>query len=112
MRQSIQWQRLGGDEFTILLEDIHDLSDATRVAEDINSALAAPFHLNGYEIFVTTSIGIAVNSSVGQEENSKCDLLRDADIALYQAKAQGGGRYVVFDASRAKRCDRAFAIRN
>ncbi|MBD1926777.1 EAL domain-containing protein [Trichocoleus sp. FACHB-90] len=91
--------RLGGDEFTILLEDIHDLSDATRVAEDINSALAAPFHLNGYEIFVTTSIGIAVNSSRGQEENSKSDLLRDADIALYQAKAQGGGRYVVFDAS-------------
>ncbi|MBD1935311.1 MULTISPECIES: EAL domain-containing protein [Cyanophyceae] len=91
--------RLGGDEFTILLEDIHDLSDATRVAEDINSALAAPFHLNGYEIFATTSIGIAVNSSRGQEENSKSDLLRDADIALYQAKAQGGGRYVVFDAS-------------
>jgi diguanylate cyclase (GGDEF)-like protein/PAS domain S-box-containing protein len=88
--------RLGGDEFAILLEDIQDLSGATQIAERIKQALALPFNLNGYEVFTTASIGIALYTpSYIQPEN----LLRDADIALYRAKALGKARYEIFNLS-------------
>ncbi|WP_199300327.1 bifunctional diguanylate cyclase/phosphodiesterase [Trichocoleus sp. FACHB-262] len=88
--------RLGGDEFAVLLEDIPDLSDATQMAERIKQALALPFNLSGYEVFTTASIGIALYTpSYVQPEN----LLRDADIALYRAKAVGKACYEVFNLS-------------
>jgi predicted signal transduction protein with EAL and GGDEF domain len=86
--------RLGGDEFTILLEDIRDVSDAIRVADRIERELALPFVVAGQEIFVSASIGIApsvTGYAVAQ------DILRDADIAMYRAKAQGKARWEVFD---------------
>ena len=86
--------RFGGDEFTVLLEDIKDVTDATNVARRIQDTLKLPLHLNGYEILTTASIGIALNSSnYEQPEN----LLRDADIAMYHAKKQGKARYAVFN---------------
>lgn len=87
--------RLGGDEFAILLEGIQDVSDAIRVAEAINQILMTPFYLDGCEIFMTISIGIALNTS---SNNKPENLLRDADIAMYSAKAKGQSRYEVFDA--------------
>ncbi|HEY9859658.1 MAG TPA: EAL domain-containing protein [Candidatus Obscuribacterales bacterium] len=88
--------RLGGDEFAVLLEDIQSLSCATQIAERIKHALALPFNLNGYEVFTTASIGIALYTpSYVQPGN----LLRDADIALYRAKALGKARYEVFNLS-------------
>lgn len=86
--------RLGGDEFAILLEGIQDVSDAIRVAEAINQTLVAPFYLDSCEIFMTLSIGIALNTS---NNNQPEDLLRNADIAMYSAKAKGQSRYEVFD---------------
>jgi PAS domain S-box-containing protein len=88
--------RLGGDEFTVLLYDIRDASDAIRVSERIASRLATPFTLNGQEIVISASIGIALSTTPhsGAEE-----LLRDADIAMYRAKRAGKARCEVFDSA-------------
>jgi diguanylate cyclase (GGDEF)-like protein/PAS domain S-box-containing protein len=86
--------RLGGDEFTILLEDVHEIAEAIKVAERINSALSRHFLVDGRQVFVTVSIGITA-SRVGHHQPH--DLLREADIAMYQAKAQGKASYAVFD---------------
>jgi diguanylate cyclase (GGDEF)-like protein/PAS domain S-box-containing protein len=86
--------RFGGDEFTILLEDVRDASDAVRVADQITRNLSAPFSLESREVYVTTSIGIALGTS-GNERPT--DLLRNADVALYSAKASGSATYEVFD---------------
>ncbi|EDX70671.1 PAS fold family [Coleofasciculus chthonoplastes PCC 7420] len=85
---------LSGDEFTILLEDIKDIKDATRVAERIQATLKAPFNLNNHEVFTSASIGIAL-SSTGYERSE--DILRDADIAMYRAKELGKARHEIFD---------------
>ncbi len=95
--------RLGGDEFTILLQAIDDVNQATLVAERIHQQLNAPFHLDGHEIFTGVSIGIVMSREVRQgiccitDYDRPEDLLRDADTALYRAKALGKGRYEVFD---------------
>ncbi len=92
--------RLGGDEFTLLLDDIEDVSDATRVADRIQRDLNLPFNLHGQEIFTSASIGIAL-SATGYDRPD--DLLRDADIAMYRAKALGKARYEVFDTAMHER---------
>jgi diguanylate cyclase (GGDEF)-like protein/PAS domain S-box-containing protein len=88
--------RFGGDEFTMLLEDIGHAGQATRVAERIQMELAVPFRLQGQEIFATASMGIAyAGSGYARPE----DLLRDADNAMYRAKSLGRARYEVFDSA-------------
>jgi PAS domain S-box-containing protein len=86
--------RLGGDEFTVLLEDIEDPSDALRVAERIQAAVAAPFHAAGREVQASASIGIALSTAAHDQAE---DLLQHADIAMRRAKAYGGSRREVFD---------------
>jgi predicted signal transduction protein with EAL and GGDEF domain len=89
--------RLGGDEFTILVEDIRDPSDAVRIAERIQRTVAVPVSLgDGQEVFTSASVGIAVSASV---HGSDDHLVRDADAAMYRAKASGGDRYAIFDAT-------------
>ncbi len=90
--------RLGGDEFTVLLEGIEQTSDATAVAHTIQAALNQPFQIDGHEFFITASIGI-VHSDWGYL--TPVDVLRDADTAMYRAKALGsnGSSYQVFDPS-------------
>ncbi|BAZ43744.1 response regulator receiver modulated diguanylate cyclase/phosphodiesterase with PAS/PAC sensor(s) [Chondrocystis sp. NIES-4102] len=88
--------RLGGDEFTILLENINSKLDAIVVAESIYQTLSIPFNIDGYELFTTASIGIAL-SSQGYEKPA--DILRDADLTMYSAKEQGKARYEIFDNS-------------
>jgi len=92
--------RLGGDEFTILLDDIQDARDPTRVSERIHEALHVPVELEGHDIFVTASIGIALGAA-GQQPPEV--LLRDADTAMYRAKADGGGRTQLFDSAMHER---------
>jgi diguanylate cyclase (GGDEF)-like protein len=87
--------RLGGDEFTILLDEISCAADATGVAERIREELTAPFTLRGHEVFTSVSIGIALSS---EGYDSPDQMLRDADIAMYRAKAAGHARHEVFDA--------------
>lgn len=94
--------RLGGDEFTILLEDIQDINQVIHVAERIQQALKAPLNLDGHEVFSAASIGIVLSREVSQDADPTDydrpeDLLRDADTALYRAKALGKARYEVFD---------------
>ena len=86
--------RPGGDEFTVLLEELHDPSDTVRVAERIQQRLAVPFDLNGQEIVLTVSIGVAFSGNAGAEAQ---DVLGDAEIAMYRAKSAGKGRCEVFD---------------
>jgi len=86
--------RPGGDEFTVLIEELHDPSDAIRVAERIQQRLAVPFDSNGQEIVLSASIGIAFGNHGGMEAP---DLLRDAEIAMYRAKSSGKARCEVFD---------------
>lgn len=88
--------RLGGDEFAILIKGIHDVSDAIRVADRIQKRLVLPFNLAGQEVFTTASIGIA-QSVTGYDREE--DILRDADSAMYRAKALGRARYEMFDRS-------------
>ncbi len=86
--------RLGGDEFTILLDDIRDPIEAVRVAERVQTELAAPFVVNQQEIVISASIGIAASTSPHTEAEH---LLRDADIAMYRAKRAGKARCEVSD---------------
>ncbi|MEH2156270.1 GGDEF domain-containing response regulator [Nostoc sp.] len=85
--------RFGGDEFTVLLEDIKDITDATNVAKRIQDSLRLPLNLNGYQLSTTASIGITWNFS---NEEEPATLLRDADIAMYRAKRQGKANYAIF----------------
>ena len=86
--------RLGGDEFTVLLEEIHDVHDATLVSSRIHDQLAAPFVVGGQEVFSTASVGIAVSTPDYARPE---EILRDADNAMYRAKAQGPGGQAIFD---------------
>jgi diguanylate cyclase (GGDEF)-like protein/PAS domain S-box-containing protein len=86
--------RMGGDEFTILLEDVVEPSDALRVSERLHAVLQPPVMLEGHEIFISVSIGIVIGA---QDKRSAHDLLRDADTAMYRAKSMGTGHTVLFD---------------
>ncbi|HYG63690.1 MAG TPA: diguanylate cyclase, partial [Thermoanaerobaculia bacterium] len=85
--------RLGGDEFAILLDDIRDLSDVDRLTEQVEERLAAPIQLGGNEIFISSSIGIAFGKAAYERPE---EILRDADAAMYRAKALGRARHEVF----------------
>ena len=85
--------RLGGDEFTILLDTIERPEDAIHAAERVQRAIAAPFDVRGTEIFMSASIGIAVSAPHYVQPG---EMLRDADIAMYRAKAKGRAGYEVF----------------
>ena len=88
--------RLGGDEFGILLEDVADAETAETVALRVEESLSKPYRFEGREVFVTASIGIALSSAkLGLPE----EILRDADLAMYHAKAKGKARHEVFDGS-------------
>ncbi len=86
--------RLGGDEFVILLEDIEDTNEANRVAKRIAETLRLPLYIEGHELLVTTSIGIAFG---GSDENLPGSLLRNADLAMYRAKEAGKNSQAMFE---------------
>jgi diguanylate cyclase (GGDEF)-like protein/PAS domain S-box-containing protein len=88
--------RFGGDEFVVLAESVIDDRDAEGLAERISGALAEPFDVYGEEVFLTASIGIAIAAS-GSPDADGDALLRDADAAMYRAKAAGRARHEVFD---------------
>jgi len=89
--------RLGGDEFTVLVNDISSIAEAEQVADRINVALAQPINLLGQPIFTSASIGIA---SSRDGYNHAAELLRDADTAMYQAKASGRGQHQRFESAQ------------
>jgi diguanylate cyclase (GGDEF)-like protein/PAS domain S-box-containing protein len=85
--------RMGGDEFTVLVEEVTDPSNAIRVAERIQASFIRPFHIGGLEVIKTASIGIALTAP----ETSAESLLQNADIAMYRAKSQGKACCELFD---------------
>jgi diguanylate cyclase (GGDEF)-like protein/PAS domain S-box-containing protein len=100
--------RMGGDEFAILLEDSPDSSTPLQVAERLLSTLQAPFERHGKELFVHASVGVAIWTSANQTSD---DLLRNADVAMYTAKARGKDRIEVFEASMHAAAVARFALR-
>jgi diguanylate cyclase (GGDEF)-like protein/PAS domain S-box-containing protein len=93
MRSDGTIARMGGDEFTVLVEDVTDPSDPIRVAERIQSSFAEAFLLEGLEVFKSASIGIALTSPGTSAEA----VLQNADIAMYRAKDQGKACFELFD---------------
>jgi diguanylate cyclase (GGDEF)-like protein len=88
--------RFGGDEFVVLLDDVAGVDDAVRVTERIIEVLGAPIELGGRQVFVRTSVGIAL----GDNSESRPDiLLRNADVAMYEAKKEGKARSKVYNPS-------------
>lgn len=88
--------RMGGDEFAILVNQVQDTNDAVRTAERVQQVLALPFNIDGNEVFLTVSIGIALSSAHYTDPEH---LLRDADTAVHRAKSAGRARYQIFDKS-------------
>lgn len=86
--------RLGGDEFAVLLDDIKHVDEARSIADQIHQQIASPINLEAHEITITTSIGIVTDV---KDYYRPAELMRDADTAMYQAKAQGGSQHKIFD---------------
>ena len=86
--------RFGGDEFVVLTEGIQDAHLATAIARRIQEAFQQPFELRGTEVFISLSMGIALWS---ERYTSSEELVRDADTAMYRAKAMGKNRFELFD---------------
>ena len=99
--------RSGADEFPILLQDIKDPSDAMRVARRLQDAVATPVILEEHEIRASASIGIALSDGASEKPE---DLLRDAEIAMRRAQAQGRGRCQIFDSSMHSRALRRLEL--
>jgi PAS domain S-box-containing protein len=95
-RGNLEWTlaRMGGDEFTVLLENIGSIRDATRIVDDLEQRFREPMKVSGRELFVTLSIGIALGPG---EYRLPEELVRDADTAMYRAKEGGRARCVIFD---------------
>jgi diguanylate cyclase (GGDEF)-like protein/PAS domain S-box-containing protein len=107
LREGDTLARLGGDEFTVLMPGIGGPQDAAVVASRIESRLEPPFELPGQSVFVTASIGIATGAALRDRSEA---LLRDADAAMYEAKARGRARHALFDPTMHARAVTRLAI--
>jgi len=101
--------RWGGDEFVIVLEYLERPADAVRVAERILNDLAQPYHVDGHVVQSSASVGIVFSSRQYQQA---ADVLRDADIALFEAKNRGKARWVIFDESMQVAVERRLELEN
>ena len=99
--------RLGGDEFAILLEPLKGMDDGLQLAERVLAALAEPVSINGTELLPAASVGITF-SDLGYRTVD--EVLRDADLAMYEAKAAGRGRIASFDSSMHERVAEKLAL--
>lgn len=86
--------RFGGDEFTVLLNDVRNERHALHIATRVQSALKAPIVIDGSQRFVSASVGISLD---GERYETPGELLRDADVAMYRAKELGRARAAIFD---------------
>jgi diguanylate cyclase (GGDEF)-like protein/PAS domain S-box-containing protein len=101
--------RIGGDEFSIVLVNLNHVLDAEQVATKILKALARPVQADEHEIFITTSIGISIYPN--HDDNPE-GLLKKADAAMYQAKAQGRNNYQVYDHSMDQDAEKRMMLEN
>ena len=101
--------RIGGDEFVVLLDDIRGDLDAIHVASRLLDTLAVPYTVEGHRVISTVSIGIVTSAHAEPDADS---VLRDADIAMYEAKRTGRARYVVFDPAMRSQVSNSVALEN
>jgi len=99
--------RLGGDEFIVLVSHLHDLDDALLVARKLLKSLAEPMLIDGNEIFLTLSLGIAVYPDHSQDP---LKLIKQADLAMYSAKAAGRNNYQIYAPSMDQDSDRRMQV--
>jgi diguanylate cyclase (GGDEF)-like protein/PAS domain S-box-containing protein len=99
--------RLGGDEFTVLLEDIAEPDDVADIAQKILDSLSCPFEVEGREFVMTTSIGISLCPSDGEDS---LKLLRNADTAMYRAKDQGRNKYQFYSSEMSAKALEKFML--
>lgn len=92
--------RMGGDEFSVLLPELQDSAEAHKVASSIIEALAEPVRIFGRDVFATASVGLCVSNKEGAKVS---ELLRSADTAMYEAKANGKANYSTFDDSMSEK---------
>jgi len=102
--------RFGGDEFTVLCEDIAGEQEAVAIARRIVDLFAEPFDADGRDVFLSTSVGIAIAS--GADPSRPEDLIRDADAAMYRAKERGKARWELFDAAMRDQALRRLELEN
>ncbi|MGK7346095.1 MAG: putative bifunctional diguanylate cyclase/phosphodiesterase [Candidatus Nitrospinota bacterium M3_3B_026] len=93
MREEDTISRFGGDEFTILIEDMEHEEDVDSVARKIFQEMAEPFLLGGQELFVTVSVGVAIYPDDGEEADT---IIKNADVAMYRAKERGKNNYMLY----------------
>lgn len=104
--------RFGGDEFTVLCEDIAGELEAVAIAQRIVDVFAEPFEVDGREVFLSTSVGIALATGTVTDPARSEDLIRDADAAMYRAKERGKARYELFDAALRDQAMRRLELEN
>lgn len=99
--------RLGGDEFTIIINGKSAEAASERVSEKVISSLSKPFEIFGQEIYIGASIGIVYFPAMGEDAN---ELIKNADLAMYQAKHEGRNRYKIFDLSMKTQIEASMAL--
>ncbi len=109
VRKTDTLSRLGGDEFTMILQDIQSREDIALIAAKILDALNSPVRVGDHELFLTTSIGVALYPEHGETPE---ELLKHADTAMYRSKDLGGNNYQLFDASMSEPVSQGLAIEN
>jgi len=100
VRQGDTMARLGGDEFAMLAHDVSERADMCRLAERLLDRLREPFQVGEHQILTSASVGIAAGAAYYEHPE---EILRDADTAMYRAKARGRARYEIFDATMHRR---------
>jgi diguanylate cyclase (GGDEF)-like protein len=108
LRPSDTVARFGGDEFVVLCEDLQSEEDAVHLAERILASLSKPFQISSHELFTTATIGVALARPGADPEG----LIRDADAAMYRAKARGRARYELFDQAMRERVSERLRTEN
>ena len=109
VRDGEVWARMGGDEFVILLPQIHRADKAVRVAHKVLEVLKPSFQFDGHELHITTSMGISLYPYDGEDADS---LLKNADTALYRAKEQGRNNYQLYTPAMNARAFERLALEN
>ena len=109
LRDSDTVARLGGDEFAVLLPEVGDADEAVLMAGKLIAALIEPAHLNGHRLHLNASIGVAVYPGHGDDGEQ---LMRNADLAMYQAKQSGSGRMCLFSPQLNQRSRDLLALEN
>ncbi|NJB69320.1 diguanylate cyclase (GGDEF)-like protein/PAS domain S-box-containing protein [Desulfobaculum xiamenense] len=109
LRATDTMARLGGDEFAVLIEEFNQPREVVRIIRRLQEATGEPVALSGEEVLPSTSIGVVIN---GRDYADTQSIMRDADIAMYQAKQRGKGRFRVFSSSMRAQATQQLDLRN